>query len=179
MDRSLPAHAVRAFSQQAALFALLKSGVPTAGAETAWRAITEAAQEAQHGQCLWPAVDDVAGEPQRVARRIVTLGDAAYPAPLLHNPDPPLLLYLQGDAALLSSPCIILVSVMASSRMPRAWSSAAFTGLRKRSSRLGVMGSNLGGLLASIHGPGVSRLSGSVESQCCTMRTAPMPSIAQ
>ena len=43
MDRSLPDHAVRAFSQQTALFALLKTGIPTAAPETAWRALTEAA----------------------------------------------------------------------------------------------------------------------------------------
>ncbi len=43
MDRSLPAHVARAFSQQAALFALLKTGIPTAHPETAWRALTEAA----------------------------------------------------------------------------------------------------------------------------------------
>lgn len=34
------------------------------------------------------------------ARRIVTLGDPLYPAPLLQTADPPLLLYLQGTAAL-------------------------------------------------------------------------------
>ena len=43
MDRSLPDLAVRAFSQQTALFALLKTGIPTAPPETAWRALTEAA----------------------------------------------------------------------------------------------------------------------------------------
>ncbi|MBK8323483.1 MAG: EAL domain-containing protein [Betaproteobacteria bacterium] len=43
MERSLPDHAVRAFSQQTALFALLKTGIPTAPPETAWRALTEAA----------------------------------------------------------------------------------------------------------------------------------------
>ena len=43
MDRTREAAGFRAQAQQAALFALLKSGVPTAGAETAWRAITEAA----------------------------------------------------------------------------------------------------------------------------------------
>jgi DNA processing protein len=37
-------------------------------------------------------------------RRALALGDAAYPAALLHTADPPLLLYVQGDAALLSHP---------------------------------------------------------------------------
>jgi len=43
MDRSRQAADFRSQAQQAALFALLKSGVPTAGAQTAWRALTEAA----------------------------------------------------------------------------------------------------------------------------------------
>ncbi len=49
-------------------------------------------------------------------RSVLVLGDPAYPAPLLHSPDPPLLLYLQGDAALLSSPCLAIVG----SRHPSA-----------------------------------------------------------
>lgn len=49
-------------------------------------------------------------------RQVLVLGDAAYPAQLLHNPDPPLLLYLQGDAALLASPCLAIVG----SRQPTA-----------------------------------------------------------
>ena len=43
MDRTLPDHAIRAFAQQTALFALLKTGIPTAPPETAWRALTSAA----------------------------------------------------------------------------------------------------------------------------------------
>ena len=49
-------------------------------------------------------------------RSVLVLGDAAYPAPLLHSPDPPLLLYLQGDAALLAAPCLAIVG----SRRPTA-----------------------------------------------------------
>ena len=49
-------------------------------------------------------------------RQVMVLGDAAYPAPLLHSPDPPLLLFLQGDAALLASPCLAVVG----SRRPSA-----------------------------------------------------------
>jgi len=48
--------------------------------------------------------------------RVLVLGDADYPQPLLHSPDPPLLLYLQGDAALLASPCLAVVG----SRRPTA-----------------------------------------------------------
>lgn len=43
MDRSREAAGFRAQSQQAALFALLRGGVPTAGAGAAWPALTEAA----------------------------------------------------------------------------------------------------------------------------------------
>jgi DNA processing protein len=43
------------------------------------------------------------------ARRIVTLGDALYPAALLESPDPPLLLYLDGRAGLLAAPSIAVV----------------------------------------------------------------------
>ncbi len=49
-------------------------------------------------------------------RSLLVLGDAAYPAPLLHSADPPLLLYLQGDVALLQSPCLAVVG----SRKPSA-----------------------------------------------------------
>jgi len=49
-------------------------------------------------------------------RRLLLLGDADYPPPLLHSADPPLLLYLHGDAALLSSPCVAVVG----SRRPTA-----------------------------------------------------------
>lgn len=49
-------------------------------------------------------------------RSVLVLGDAAYPAPLLHGADPPLLLYLHGDAGLLTSPCVAIVG----SRKPSA-----------------------------------------------------------
>lgn len=43
-------------------------------------------------------------------RRIVTLADAAYPAVLLEMADPPLMLYLQGNAGLLAHPrCLAVV----------------------------------------------------------------------
>lgn len=49
-------------------------------------------------------------------RQVLVVGDPAYPQPLLHSPDPPLLLYLLGNAALLSSPCLAIVG----SRKPTA-----------------------------------------------------------
>jgi len=43
------------------------------------------------------------------AHSIVTLEDAAYPRQLLETPDPPLLLYVRGDAALLARPALAIV----------------------------------------------------------------------
>lgn len=43
------------------------------------------------------------------ARRVLTLGDAAYPAALLETADPPLLLFAQGRLELLSAPAIAIV----------------------------------------------------------------------
>lgn len=42
-------------------------------------------------------------------RHWLALGQPAYPAPLLQAPDPPLLLYLQGQPALLSKRCLAVV----------------------------------------------------------------------
>lgn len=44
-----------------------------------------------------------------VPRRLLALGDPAYPDALLQTADPPLLLYLQGDATLLRNPCLGIV----------------------------------------------------------------------
>ena len=49
-------------------------------------------------------------------RSILTLGDPGYPPLLLQTSDPPLLLYLDGDAALLTAPSIAIVG----SRNPSA-----------------------------------------------------------
>ena len=49
-------------------------------------------------------------------RRLMVLGDADYPSALLHSADPPLLLFLQGDAGLLAEPCLAIVG----SRQPSA-----------------------------------------------------------
>lgn len=53
------------------------------------------------------------GDPQR---SLLTLADADYPAALLHSPDPPLLLYLEGQRAQLTQPAIAIVG----SRHPTA-----------------------------------------------------------
>ena len=49
-------------------------------------------------------------------RRLMVLGDDDYPPALLHSADPPLLLYLQGDAGLLCRPSLAIVG----SRQPSA-----------------------------------------------------------
>lgn len=52
----------------------------------------------------------LAAAPARgVDRRVIPLGDPAYPAPLLHAPDPPLVLHVEGNAALLSCPSVAVV----------------------------------------------------------------------
>ena len=50
------------------------------------------------------------------SRHVLMLGDAAYPAPLLESPDPPLLLYVTGELSALSAPSIAVVG----SRRPTA-----------------------------------------------------------
>ena len=50
------------------------------------------------------------------ARRVMVLGDADYPPLLLHTADPPLLLYLLGQAELLNAPSVAIVG----SRQPSA-----------------------------------------------------------
>jgi DNA processing protein len=42
-------------------------------------------------------------------RRIITVGDAAYPKALLHSPDPPLVLYTQGRWGVMSQSCVAVV----------------------------------------------------------------------
>jgi DNA processing protein len=49
-------------------------------------------------------------------RHLLTLGDAAYPQPLLESPDPPLLLYVRGDLAVLGAASLAIVG----SRKPTA-----------------------------------------------------------
>src|SRR5512139_3591382 len=49
------------------------------------------------------------GEASVSPRRVLTLADPDYPSLLLQTADPPLLLYLQGDASLLNAPGIGIV----------------------------------------------------------------------
>jgi DNA processing protein len=52
------------------------------------------------------ALEWLAGHP---ARQVLTLDDAAYPPPLLHCGDPPLMLFLEGRAQLLQRPAVAVV----------------------------------------------------------------------
>jgi DNA processing protein len=61
---------------------------------------------AAHSAALTALQSWLDGGPQR---DWIALGDARYPQPLLHTADPPLLLYAQGDARLLNSPCLAIV----------------------------------------------------------------------
>jgi DNA processing protein len=64
----------------------------------------------------------LAGGPDR---QMLTLGDAAYPAALLHSPDPPLLLYARGQIERLQRPAIAIVGTRHPSpsgrEITRAW----------------------------------------------------------
>ena len=66
-----------------------------------------------HDQRLAATLAWLNGGPQR---RVMVLGDADYPAPLLHSADPPLLLYLQGRPELLHQRALAIVG----SRRPSA-----------------------------------------------------------
>lgn len=80
---------------------------------TALRSVVDAATAAalqhtgpDHAARLAGALAWLEGGP---ARHVVTLDDARYPAQLLQTPDPPLLLYVQGDPALLAAPALAVV----------------------------------------------------------------------
>lgn len=53
--------------------------------------------------------DWLAAGTEEVPRQVLTLGDTGYPNALLETADPPLLLYLQGNSALLSAPSLAVV----------------------------------------------------------------------
>jgi len=80
----------------------------------AWREVggVDAAQALQQPTLDPAALFDatqawLAADPKR--RRVLTLGDPAYPAALLETADPPLLLYAQGRIDLLARPSIAIV----------------------------------------------------------------------
>jgi DNA processing protein len=90
----------------------------------AWREVAGAPVAAALARAGHEAADEIAarlaaahvwlrGGPQR---RVLTLADPGFPPALLHTADPPLLLYLQGDAALLARPMLAIVG----SRHPTA-----------------------------------------------------------
>jgi DNA processing protein len=56
-----------------------------------------------------PEIDLAIDWAQRPGNRVITLADADYPLSLLDAPDPPTILYVVGDAALLNRPALAVV----------------------------------------------------------------------
>ncbi|WP_157269287.1 DNA-processing protein DprA [Azohydromonas aeria] len=77
------------------------------------QALALAAPPAELDACLARTLNWLDGGADR---HVVTLGDALYPAELLHMADPPLLLHLRGRVALLRQPALAIVG----SRNPSA-----------------------------------------------------------
>jgi DNA processing protein len=65
----------------------------------------------------------------RPGNAILTLGDAAYPASLLEIPDPPVVLYVKGDSALLSRPAVAVVGARSATPQGEANAEAFSTAL--------------------------------------------------
>lgn len=65
---------------------------------------------------LWHSTQTWLMAAESVSRTILVVGDPRYPSALLQSPDPPLLLYASGDAALLQRPALAVVG----SRNPTA-----------------------------------------------------------
>ncbi|NMG42597.1 DNA-protecting protein DprA [Aromatoleum toluvorans] len=90
-----------AFGLPARIFAAGRSAITAVvGAETADLLLAAPEQARIDAALAW------AGEP---GNHILTLADAAYPRGLLEIPDPPVLLYVKGDPALLASPALAIV----------------------------------------------------------------------
>lgn len=90
-------------SPQAVVHASEQALATVAGAPLAGVILTEPADLAASLDAVRRWLDG--GE----ARHALALGDAAYPRALLESPDPPLLLYVQGDPAHLATPAIAVV----------------------------------------------------------------------
>ena len=71
------------------------------------------------------AVDGALAWADEPGNNVITLGDPLYPAALLEIPDPPVLLYVKGDPALLQRPAIALVGARSATAQGEA-NAAAF-----------------------------------------------------
>ena len=90
-------------SPQAVLGATAAQWAPVAGREAAQALTTPDLAAAER---LAQAEAWLAGHP---ARQAIAIGDALYPAPLLHCGDPPLMLFVQGRVELLHQPAVAVV----------------------------------------------------------------------
>lgn len=92
---------LRAFGLPAAIFSAPQSALASVVGEASARALRDADPGQEVAEALaWAA------EP---GRHILTLADQAYPPALLETPDPPTVLYVQGDPSLLARPAIAIV----------------------------------------------------------------------
>lgn len=85
---------------------------------------------------------------------VLTLGDAAYPAALLEIPDPPVLLYVKGDAGLLSRPSIAVVG--ARNATPQGEANAEAFSAALSSTGLGIVSGLALGIDAAAHRGGLA-----------------------
>ncbi|MDD3352376.1 DNA-processing protein DprA [Zoogloea sp.] len=76
-----------------------------------------------------PGMDAALAWLAEAGNTILTLGDPAYPAALLEIPDPPVLLYVKGDPALLGRPAIAVVGARSATPQGEANAEAFATAL--------------------------------------------------
>jgi DNA processing protein len=105
-------HLLKAFGLPAAIFAAGHAALRSViGAELAERLASHDAGAAVDTALAWAAAP---------GNRILTLADADYPQALLTTPDPPVLLYVKGDAAFLNRPAIAIVGSRNATRQGEA-----------------------------------------------------------
>ena len=76
-----------------------------------------------------PAIDLALEWASQSGNAVLTLGDADYPAALLEIPDPPVLLYVKGDPAMLARPSIAVVGARSATPQGEANAEAFATAL--------------------------------------------------
>lgn len=95
------------------------SAVAAVSAHGTWaaRRLASARVTGEFALNLWrERADAEQAQRERLGLEIVTYSDGAYPELLRQIPDPPLVLYLRGDATLLKRPCVAVVGSRQCSR---------------------------------------------------------------